>query len=134
MMPEPICHCGHVLDEHDEYRMCTVVGCDCVHFERDLDAQVERNEEVDRLNARIRELEAERDAIQARVDELHGAMRLDPRFSADAIRAKTIEECATVVERMPIQIYGPDSCKPATFDDAAKAIRTLAQMNNKKGI
>ncbi len=43
MKTEPICHCGHVLDEHDEYRMCTVVGCDCVHFERHLDAQVENS-------------------------------------------------------------------------------------------
>ncbi len=37
-MTEPVCHCGHVLDEHDEYRMCTVVGCDCIHYERDRDA------------------------------------------------------------------------------------------------
>jgi hypothetical protein len=44
-MSEPVCHCGHVLDEHDEYRMCTVAGCDCIHYERDRDVPFEASTE-----------------------------------------------------------------------------------------
>lgn len=63
------------------------------------DSQAWELQQVAQLDCtkRIRELEAERDALQGRVDELHGAMRLDPRFSADTMRAKTIEECKQAI-------------------------------------
>lgn len=56
------------------------------------------------------------------------------RRERDAIRNKTLEEAATIVENMPTQIYrdkgiGPAgrSCKPSTFEDAAEAIRNLKE-------
>ena len=36
---EPVCYCGHVLDEHDEYHKCTVEDCPCFHFEEDQEAK-----------------------------------------------------------------------------------------------
>ena len=41
MISEPICHCGHVRDEHDEHGVCTVYPCMCIAYERDPDACLE---------------------------------------------------------------------------------------------
>jgi hypothetical protein len=72
-------------------------------------------------------LEAERDADQARVAELEGAMRLDPRFSADAIEAATIERCAEVADtKLRWQGSAQLNC-PFTKQDIAAAIRALAK-------
>jgi len=35
------CHCGHVLDEHEDGKECTVEGCGCIHFAADHDAKEE---------------------------------------------------------------------------------------------
>lgn len=32
-----ICCCGHVWDEHEGGKECTVEGCKCIHFEADKD-------------------------------------------------------------------------------------------------
>ena len=45
-MSEPVCYCGHVRDEHHgrgtkefpSSRACQVEGCECIHFEEDIDA------------------------------------------------------------------------------------------------
>lgn len=34
-----ICYCGHVRDEHEEGKDCTVEGCDCIHFEHNPEAK-----------------------------------------------------------------------------------------------
>jgi hypothetical protein len=75
--------------------------------------------EWDAFDQRIRELEAERDASEARV---HCAMELaDARLKAiDAIRAKTIEECLAEV------IAAPDR------EEAIEAIRALNQPSEDK--
>lgn len=40
MNDDPTCVCGHVADEHQIVGgECTVDGCDCIHFEADLDEE-----------------------------------------------------------------------------------------------
>lgn len=36
---EPMCQCGHVLDEHDNGKECTVPGCGCVCFDLNPDTR-----------------------------------------------------------------------------------------------
>lgn len=56
----------------------------------------------------------------------------DAAPSAGDVRRRALEEAAQVVENMPVQIYRDEgigsagrSCKPASFEDAAEAIRAL---------
>ncbi len=71
----------HLIEERNDYKQA---------------AQVEaglRREFLDRAER----AEAERDTLQDRVNELHGSMQLDGRFTAANKEAETIERCAQAV-------------------------------------
>ncbi len=69
---------------------------------------------IDATKERIRELEAERDNLDDQVTVLQKQMFVE-RSTRDAIRARTIEECAQWVDRYP------------SLTRIAKEIRELAQ-------
>lgn len=95
---------------------------------RELEAEVEsyRNlagEQQTKWAIRCTTAEAERDAWRYR-HRLIAEQRWDELAAKEAT---TIGRCAAILRAFPVQIYGPDSCKPATFDDAADAILALVK-------